>query len=333
MKKIKWAILGCGHIANTFVSSMSHVQDAEIVSCASSDYQRAKDFAQRSKIPHYFDSYNEMLQKREIDAVYIATTHNFHNEQIEMCLRHGKHVLCEKPLVLNATQAQKLYALAEQNRLLLIEAVWTRFLPAILSLQDAINNGVLGDVQCIQANFSLNRDLPKEHRLRNKSLAGGALLDLGIYPISFSDLVMQCAPSKISTKHIPDITGVDKNSFYTLEYKSGAVAQLSAGYKLSGPTYARVMGTKGFIEVPHFLGAQSYSLHLEGKDVQNFEFPFTSADNFTYEIKHFNECLQRDDLVSDTLPAATCIRVMSIMDQIREQWGLVYDNEETSAIS
>lgn len=331
LTEVNWGVLGCGHIANTFMSSLRNVTKTKAIACAARDISRAKSFAEQYGLTQFFDNYQTMLRQREIHAVYIATTHNFHFEHIMMCLQHGKHVLCEKPLTLNANQARKAFALAKQNNLLLIEAVWTRFLPAILALQSTLAQGVIGNVQCVQANFSLNRELADEHRLNNKQLAGGALLDLGIYPITIADIVFGEVPLNISTSAIKTHTDVDKNSFYTLEYESGAVAQLSAGFRMSGPTYATIMGDKGVIHVPFFLGAKSFTVTLEGEEPVTHEYPFGDQDNFKFEIAHFTQVLletnHEQQIQSDLMPASTSMRVLSIMDTIRQQWGLVYDNE------
>jgi predicted dehydrogenase len=339
LPSINWAVLGCGHIAKTFMASVQHVKQAQVVACAASNADRAQSFAQSFNIPAHFGDYLSMLHQRNVHAVYIATTHNFHFEHIMLCLKMGKHVLCEKPLTLNASQAKQAYELAAQNNLLLVEAVWTRFLPAILALKKELADKSIGTVVCLQANFSFSRELPETHRLKNPELAGGALLDLGIYPITIADIVFDKAPVSVSSHHIPASTGVDQNSFYTLQYDSGAVAQLSAGFKMSGPTYANIMGDKGFISIPFFLGAKSYTLAIDGEEPQVKHFDFDESQNFTFEIEHVTQTLlnslgTRDDeystdkvLTSSLMPAQTTLRMMTIMDTIRQQWDLSYANE------
>jgi predicted dehydrogenase len=336
---INWSVLGCGHIAKTFMAGIKSVSQAEVVACAASDATRAESFAKEFDIPSHFGDYLSMLHERNIHAVYIATTHNFHFEHIMLCLKNGKHVLCEKPLTLNAEQAKQAYALAKQNNLLLVEAVWTRFLPAILALQKALKNNTIGNVQCVQANFSINRHLPEKHRLNNLELAGGALLDLGIYPVSIADIVFGKAPTKVISQWIKAPTGVDKNSFYTLEYECGGVAQLSAGFRMSGPVYANIMGDKGYISVPFFLGAKSFTVHLEGQPPKTHKYDFDEENNFSFEIEHFTQTLlsglqkefseyaEENIITSSLMPETTTLRVMTIMDEIRAQWGLTYANE------
>ena len=349
LSTINWAVLGCGQIAKTFMAGVKSLVHADVIACAASDEARAAAFAESFNIPQHFGDYSSMLQQRSIHAVYIATTHNFHFEHIMLCLQNGKHVLCEKPLTLNADQAKKAFALAKQNNLLLMEGVWTRFLPAISALQAVLDKGSIGNIQCVQANFSLNMQFPDAHRLNNPELAGGALLDLGIYPITIADIIFKKSPVKITSSWIRTSTGVDKNSFYTLEYDTGAVAQLSAGFRMSGPTYANIMGDKGDIYVPFFLGAKSFSVTLNGESPQLHRYDFEESDNFKFEIEHFtqlllggsgssqinsqsraakSDCNAEQLLVSDLMPENTTLRVMGIMDTIREQWGLRYPHED-----
>jgi predicted dehydrogenase len=339
---INWAVLGCGHIANTFMAGIANVSEAKVVACAARDSLRAQEFAKTHNIAEHFGDYESMLYERSVHAVYIATTHNFHFEHIMLCLKHGKHVLCEKPLTLNAAQAAQAYALAEQHNLLLVEAVWTRFLPAIQALQNELSKNTIGNIQGIQANFSLNRELPDSHRLNNPDLAGGALLDLGIYPITIADIVFGTAPLNITSQWSCTSTGVDKNSFYTLEYNNGAVAQLSAGSKMSGPTYANIMGDKGVIFLPFFLGAKSFTVTLEGEAPMVHSYGFDENDNFKFEIAHFTQTLlnalaseagykldtsSHKPITSSIMPPQTTLRMMTIMDTIRQQWGLTYPSE------
>jgi predicted dehydrogenase len=325
--EVLWGVMGCGHIAKTFMQSMKAVKGAKVQACAARHIARAKAFAHDHSIEEHYGNYADMLSQRAIHAVYIASTHNFHFEQIMLCLKHGKHVLCEKPLTLNASQAAQAFALAEQNNLLLIEAVWTRFMPAIQSLEACLAGGEIGEVLGLHCNFSLNRELPDSHRLRDINLAGGALLDLGIYPITMADIVFAAEPEKITSSIVQSSTGVDQNSFYTLEYAGGKTAQLSAGFRMTGPTFALIMGDKGQIEVPFFLGAKEYTVTLEGEQPRTITKDYPEGHNFTFEIQHMTDCLLAGSAISNIMPSTKTMRVMTIMDKIRKQWGLQYPAE------
>ncbi|GLR71723.1 Gfo/Idh/MocA family protein [Agaribacter marinus] len=324
---VRWGIIGCGHIANTFVAGAKQVKHAVLAGCAASDCERAKAFAADHDILVAYPDYQSLMLSKEIDAIYIATTHNFHFEQIKSSLLAGKHVLCEKPITLNSRQAMEVYALARQQNLLLIEAVWTRFLPAIIELQRRLNDGAIGKVKHVSASFSLNRELPNSHRLRNKALAGGALLDLGIYPITFADIVYGKSPVAVFSSAYMTDTEVDEVSSYLLKYEDGRSATLSASYRMDAPIFGHIYGENGRIVVPHFLGAQGFQIWQGETLVEEVSCPFESSQNFQFEIAHFQSCLEQGLTDSHLLSTETSTRVLAIMDDARKQWGLAYADE------
>ncbi len=262
MQDIGWGIIGCGGIAHKFAASLKALDRGHLVAGASRTPGKAEAFARRHGLARSYTSYDALLSDPEVDAVYVATTHNFHFENVKLCLEHGKHVLCEKPFTINAHQAEQLIALAGEKQVFMMEALWTRFLPAIQKLQALVAEGAIGDAQTVYCNFCLGLDQPPEHRMRNIELAGGALLDLGIYPLTMADLVFGEPPERVSSQASMDPeTGVDEHSFYFLEYAGQRRAILSSSYSQSAPFEALVSGTKGYIRVPHFLGATELHLH------------------------------------------------------------------------
>ncbi|HCF79295.1 MAG TPA: gfo/Idh/MocA family oxidoreductase [Glaciecola sp.] len=329
---LNWGVIGCGHIANTFADGLACLDSGRLIACASNSMQRAKDWAENQQAQHHinkiYDNYQALVSDPEVQAVYIANTHNFHYESVKLCLQHQKHVLCEKPITLNAKQAAELYSLAQTNKCFLMEAVWTRFLPAIRMLQKALSDNVIGDVLSLRADFSINRMLDESHRLRNKQLAGGALLDLGIYPVSFSFIVFGEAPEKIQSSAVMDTTGVDKRSFYLFEYSDGRTASLSSAYSHVAPCEAIIAGSEGYIKVPQFLGAQEFTVHKEGQEPQTHSFPFSPNENFSFEIQHMHDCVAQGLTQSPILPHNESVQVMQAMDTLRAQWGLHYDGEQ-----
>lgn len=325
--QIVWGIIGCGHIAQTFATSFKVSQGGVLHACAASESQRANEFAAKHHIPIAHESYSALLSDPTIDAIYIATTHNFHFEQIMACLQHDKHVLCEKPVTINAKQAQQVQLAAQKRGLLVMEAVWTRFLPAIKALKQCIDEGTIGAVKTLYANFSLNRELPDEHRLLNPALAGGALLDLGIYPITIADIVFGQAPISKAATAVISRTGVDEVSNYMLNYPCGGTALLSSSFRQSAPTEAIIYGEKGYIRVPHFLAAKSYEVCIESKSPQSFEFDYNSSHSFRFEIEHFNQCLANKLNQSPILPLSKSVEIMQLMDNLRAQFPLIYPGE------
>ena len=328
MHDIGWGILGCGDIAHTFTASLNALDRGCLVAGASRTPGRAAAFAERYGLAHGYSDYESLLNDPEVDAVYVATTHNFHFENVKLCLEHGKHVLCEKPFTVNAEQARTLMALAGEKDLFVMEALWTRFLPAIQKLQELIGEGAIGEVTGVYANFCLGLDLPPEHRMRNIDLAGGALLDLGIYPISMADIVFGRRPDRISSYATLDaVTGVDEYSCYVLEYGSRGKAVLSASYSQSAPIEAVVSGTGGHIRVLHFLGAKELHVHRSEGEPEVLQFPYGENENFKYEIAHAMDCIEAGRRESPAMPLAKTLEIMELMDTLRKPWGLVYPGE------
>ncbi|MGQ8365441.1 Gfo/Idh/MocA family protein [Glaciecola sp. 1036] len=325
---IKWGIIGCGNIAKTFVSSAKYLSEAVLYGCAASEYSRAQVFAEEQGVEQAFANYDALLSSPDIDAIYVATTHNFHYQHIKQSLMAGKHVLSEKPITLNAQQAKNLYGLAQERNLLLMEAVWTRFLPAILELQSQLKKGVIGNIKHISVQFNIYKDVPDTSRLRNLSLAGGALLDLGIYPITFSDIVMDAMPETITGNAVMTNTGVDETSSYQLGYQGGVTANLVSSFLCDPAIEANIYGEKGRIKVPHFLGAQGFQIFRDNQLVDQFTAPFSGDKNFYFEIAHFQQCLAENKQQSPILPPSKSLRIMQIMDELRAKWGLRYPDEE-----
>ncbi|WP_310650764.1 Gfo/Idh/MocA family oxidoreductase [Colwellia sp. MB3u-8] len=324
---MNFGVIGCGSIAQLFVKGVQRLAHCNLLAGASCTAGRAEAFAKKFGIERAYTNYEALASDPEIDAVYIATTHNFHFENIKLCLEKGKHVLCEKPFTVNAQQAKILVALAKKQQCFMMECVWTRFLPAIKHLNVLLAQGVIGDVQTVKANFSISGDFSPEHRLRNKDLAGGALLDLGIYPLTLAALVFNEQPTKIKSSAVLGETEVDESSFYLLEYAQGQRAVLSSSFIDNAPTEAIISGSKGYIRLPNFLAAQTLQLYIGNEAVQTLEFPFDEDESFTFEIADAMQCIRQGKSQSDTLPLAKTLAMITTMDTIRAQWGLKYANE------
>jgi predicted dehydrogenase len=326
-KRINWGIIGCGGIANTFAKGLAKVDSGQLFAVASNSQERANSFASNYQAEKSYNNYQALVTDCDVDAVYIATTHNFHYENAKLCIAHGKHVLCEKPLTVNAKQAAELIELAKANNVFLMEAVWTRFLPAIKKLEKIIADGIIGKVQTLKANFSITGDFPTSHRLLNKDLAGGALLDLGIYPITFAHLVFGIHPLNIQSSAVIGKTGVDESSFYLFDYNNGQRAILSSSFIDYAPTEAVISGTKGFIHIPDFLAARELNLHIENNVPKKISFERSDDENFMFEIEHANQCIQDGKIESSVFPLTDTLHIMETMDTLREQWGLVYNDD------
>lgn len=329
MTEIRWGIIGCGHIAEKFAVSLAALEQGKLVAGASRTPGRAAAFGDKYGFQKAYTDYEALVSDPEVDAVYVATTHNFHYENAKLCLENGKHVLCEKPMTVNAAQSKELVELARDKQLFLMEAVWTRFLPAIRKMKELLDKGVIGEVTTVHCDFGIQADCDDSHRLRNPDLAGGALLDLGIYPITFASVVLGCNPKNVTGSAIMTDLGVDERSFYFLEYDGKQRAVLSSSFTEKSPIEARVYGTEGILRVPpDFLGATKLEIYKkDAAEPKTLEFPCPEMERFKYEIAEAMECMAAGKIESDILPHAETLAVMDIMDTLRAQWGLTYPGE------
>ncbi|MHA2289362.1 MAG: Gfo/Idh/MocA family protein, partial [Promethearchaeota archaeon] len=241
---VRWGILGCGLIAHAFAEGLKQVPDAELEAVASKS-GKAKTFGGKFNVKKCFGNYEQLVNDSNVDIVYVATTHNFHYENMLLCLDHGKSILSEKPFTINASQAEQLINKAKRKSIFLMEGMWTRFLPSVVELRNIIHNErILGEIRHFKGDFCVKMPYGNEHRVFNPKLAGGALLDIGVYPISFSSMIMKQSPQKITSSAILGETGVDIFSSYFFSYKSGATSMMTSSNKLVMPHDAFIIGTE-----------------------------------------------------------------------------------------
>ena len=322
MKKTNWGIMGPGNIAHKFAESLRNMETAELTAVGSRDADRAKKFAEKYGAKRYYGNYKEFLMDPDIEIVYIATTHTSHFECAMMCLEAGKGVLCEKPFTINAGQARKLVNTARGKNIFMMEAMWTRYLPAIAKIRELLASGVLGDIRMIKADFGYRGDMKSEGRTLNLALGGGALLDVGIYPLSFTTMILGTEPEKVTGLACLNPTGADEQCTFSLYYGGGELAVLSAAVGTNIPTDAYILGTKGFIRIPEFWHASSFELNINGER-QLFNLPYIST-GYAHEALAAMECLAGGKLESPVMPLDETIRLMEIMDDIRLQLGVKY---------
>ena len=325
---IKWGIIGCGGIAHRFAQCIEDVAYAELAAVASATPGKAEAFASLYDVESAYSDYEQLVARADIQAVYVATTHNFHYSNMKLALEHGKAVLCEKPMTVAAWETEALVALARERQLFLMEGMWTRFLPAICQVRDWLAAGEIGELRQIRADFGFDAPYDPEGRLLNKALAGGALLDAGIYPISFASMIAG-PPSAVEAIATVGTTGVDEQSFYLFRYENGAVATLSSAVRASVEITAEIIGSEGKIVVPHFLGASSATLHrFARRETIERTFPLKAGRGFEYEIQEVVNCLHLGKLESEIMPLAESIAIMQTMDAIRQKIGLFYENDQ-----
>ena len=327
-KKINWGIIGCGGIANKFAESAAVLDDVNIIAAASRTPGKSESFAKKHTIKHYYSDYTDLLENDEIDAVYVATTHNFHFKNAMQVLEADKPVLCEKPFTVNAREMKTLIALAEEKQLFMMEAMWTRFLPAIRQVRLWLAEDVIGPIKQIRATFGFHFPFDPSHRMFNPDLAGGALLDAGIYPLSFANMVMKQKPVDVKALGELGITGVDDQSSYILIYESGCLALLNATMNAPVVSRAEIIGTKGRITIPRdFLNAKDVWLEIQNQEPIQKKFPHQDSTGFMFEIEAASESIRNGLLENDIMPLVDTLQLMETIDEIKNQLGLVYEND------
>ncbi len=325
-KTIKWGILATGNIANSLAEAIADSKGGKVVACASRSQEAADRFGKKWKIKRCYQGYEALAADPDVEIIYIATPHNLHYENMKMCLSAGKHVLCEKPLTLNAKESAEMIALARSKGLFLMEAVWMRFTPAIQQLRKWVHDGLIGDVRLITADFNFNHPFDPKHRLYNPELGGGALLDLGIYPLSFTTNLLGF-PDHIDTRATIGSTGVDEFGAYLLDYANGAKALLSSGMRTNRPISALVSGSLGSIEVPHmFLRPDHLVVHLDGKKPKKHKLPYRS-NGYIHEVEAVHACLNAGQTECDVMPLDETQQMMALFDRLRANWGVHYPTE------
>lgn len=327
-KTMRWGIIGCGSIANRFADSAVAVDGVEVVAAASRTPGKGQAFAEKHAIKNHYSDYAELLANDEVDAVYVATTHNFHRDNVQQVLEANKPILCEKPFTVNAAEMRSLIQLAGEKKLFMMEAMWTRFLPAIVQLRQWLAEEAVGEIKMVRATFGFLFPFDPNHRLLNFDLAGGALLDAGIYPLSFANMVMREKP--VAVKALGEIgsTGVDEQSTYILQYASGALAQLHATINAPAVSRVEIIGRKGRIVIPdRFLATQEVWLELNGEEALKKEFPYDEKAGFQFEIAAATESIQNGLLENEIMPLSDTLQLMETIDEIKAQLGLVYAND------
>lgn len=324
--KYNWGIIGTGNIANQMAIALNSVKEANLISVLSRSEQNARKFAKRYKLQDYASNIDSFLLNDKIDIVYIATPHPNHYSETLKCLEYNKHVLCEKPIAMNSVQSNEMYRKAIEKHVLLMEAMWTLCFPAIKKIKELIMDGEIGKIKYVEAKFCFKTRGNKNGRHLNKALGGGALLDVGVYPIYFAQTLLNDYPHEIHSLADIGKTGVDELSSYYLKYENGAIANLTSSVKTRAAQNALVCGTRGYIEVPMFWNPNRFTLY---KKDEKKTFKFKRLGNgYSYEVLEVHNCLKKGQLESKLVPHNLSREVMLIMDELRKQWGLVYEADK-----
>jgi predicted dehydrogenase len=319
-------VIGPGGIASRFADAMTRVDDGRIVAVASRSRERADAFADRFGIAARYDDDGALADDDSVDAVYVATPHTRHEADTVRFLDAGKHVLCEKPFALNAAQARRMVAAAEHSATFLMEAIWSRFLPSYRALVDVIGSGRIGTPLHVDADFGFRLPPDRSHRLFDPHLGGGAVLDLGIYPLQLCTLVLGPI-AHIATGGFIGETGVDEQVAAVLRHANGGVGVAKAAVTAPLRCTARIGGSGGWVDLPAFMHCPtSFTVEVFGAAPEVVDCAF-EGDGLEFEIAEVHRCLAAGETESPTMPLADTLALAAAMDEIRSQIGLSYPGE------
>lgn len=319
MRKINWGIVGTGNIAHSFAKDFLYVNNGKLVAVASRSLDKAQGFADEFNISKAFGSYAEMYNSSEIDAVYIATPHNMHFQNSSDAMKAGKAVLCEKPITINPNECRRLMDNAKSTGNYLMEAMWTYFLPAIVKAQKWIEDGKIGKVKYIKADFGFKANIESEARLFDPKFAGGALLDIGIYPIAITWLIYKQIPEKVSVFSKKADTGVDSEETMIFEYANGEVANLAASILYDMPNEAIILGDKGMIRIPNFFMAKECFLY-ENNELKNHFTDPSKCVGYNYEVDAVSMDLLEGKKESAVVPLHTSLKIQEMMAIVKKKF-------------
>ncbi|MCX6078743.1 MAG: Gfo/Idh/MocA family oxidoreductase [Chloroflexi bacterium] len=326
-KKFNWGLLGPGLIAQQFADDLKVVEGAALYAVASSSIERARAFALQNGGEKSYDSYEALVNDPQVDGVYIATPHRFHFENTMLCLKAGKPVLCEKPLTVNAAEAKILIETAQAEKVFLMEALWTRFLPIFGQIREWLDERAIGDVHLLSSTFGFSIPKGKEQRWLNPELAGGTLLDMGVYPIATSQWVLGQMPESFGARAIVGETGVDELTSVVLKYPNEIISQFSTNFLSNNVNEFFIYGTKGTICIhANYWGASKATLSVDGRDLTVSKPP--RGGGFEYQTEETMRCVRAGLLESPGMTHAQTLANMDLMDQIRAVIGVKYPFEK-----
>ena len=326
MDKVRWGFLGAGSIANRLAEGLMQVDDAELLAVGSRTAGRRQALAERFGVPRQYATYEELVQDPDIDVVYVTTPHSLHRAHSILALEAGKPVLCEKPFAINVTEAAEVIAVARRRNLFLMEAMWTRYLPAPRAIKRMVDDGVIGQLTMMVGDFGVRVSRSAPSRMTDPSLGGGALIEIGVYPVSFAAYLFGGSPVRIeSLGHLAD--GIDERSGVLLGYPDGGLAIGYSSVRDNTPQECLLFGSGGEIRMPTpWWLTDHFHLKVDGEDWRRVEVDLIGK-GFAHEVMEVNRCLKAGLLESPDMTWSHTMGVMATLDTIRAQLGLRYPME------
>lgn len=322
---MNFAILATGGIANTMANTITKMEGVNCYAVASRSYEKAQLFADKWGFEKAYGSYEEMLSDSNVELVYVCTPHSHHYQYAKMCLEYGKHVLVEKAFTVNAKQAAELIRISREKNLLIAEAMWTRYMPSRKMLDEVIKSGMIGEIKSLTAN--LGYPISHVERMINPALAGGALLDLGVYTINFALMIFGDNITKISSDAIMSDTGVDISNSITLTFEGGKMAVLHSTMMSQLNRMGVVCGSKGYIEVLNINNCEEIRVYDNNHKLISRLTPPPQITGFEYEVEACIKAIKEGKCECNDMPHSEILKVMEIMDEVREQWDMRYECE------
>ena len=323
---MKVGILGCGAMAEVFAGTLRQMEEVECYAAASRTLERAEGFAREYGFAKAYGSYEELCADPEVDLVYIATPHSCHCENMELCIRHKKPVLCEKAFTLNAKEAERIRELAEKEQVFVSEAIWTRYMPSRMMIQDIMDSGIIGNISVLTANLSY--PIAGKERILRPELAGGALLDIGVYGLNFALMHFGTDIERMESSVRMTDTGVDAMESITIFFRDGRMAVLTHDIYGRSDRKGIFYGEKGYIIVENINNPQSIAVYdTEDRLILQKDVP-EQLSGYEYEVNECIAAIRAGKKESGSMPLSDSIRVMEVMDELRRQWGLVYPKEK-----
>lgn len=324
--KIRWGILGCGRIARKFAADLRLVADAELTAIASRNKETLGLFAKDFPCKHLHNSYGSLAANNEVDVIYVATPHSHHYEHTILCLNHDKAVLCEKAFAINSRQANEMIRIANERKIFLMEALWTKFLPHYKKLQELLEQKTLGDIKSVLVNFGFKTTDQSPKRLFDPLLGGGTLLDIGIYNV-FMAMAVLGKPDAIEATMTPSPTGVDEQIAVLFKYNNGAMAQLFSSFVTNLPIQAEINGTEGNVTLTTRFYEPSATIQLYRQLPGEKEIIAVQREagfGYQYEARHVNECLKNGLTESPVMTHADTLLLQEMLDRIRNKARIEY---------
>ena len=322
---VKMGIIGAGRIAGFMGRTLQGMDTVGRYAIAARDYERAKAFAEKYGFEKAYGSYEEMVKDPEVDLVYIATPHSHHYDHVKLCLEHGKHVLCEKAFTVNEGQARELFAMAKERGLLLTEAIWTRYMPMRKTLEEVLASGIIGNPYMLTANLSYIID--HKERIKKPELAGGALLDIGIYTLNFASMAFGEDIERITGTATFNEYGMDMQENITILYRDGRMAALNSSARSLSDRRGIIYGDKGYIETENINNCEGIKVFdTERRLVASYETP-EQITGYEYEVEACVHAIEQGELECPQMPHEETLRMLRWMDELRRQWGVTFPME------